>query len=50
MGYRPEAASPPIMLYDENRKPGLTYYYRIKGLNIAGESNYSEVPEVGPQK
>jgi hypothetical protein len=42
----PEAASPLVLYYDENTKPGKIYYYRIKGQNSAGESNYSEVLEV----
>lgn len=38
------AASQPLTLYsDESRVPGRKYYYRIKGVNAAGESAYSNV-------
>lgn len=44
--YSPEAAWPLVLYYDETAKPGRTYFYRIKGVNTAGESPYSPVLEV----
>lgn len=39
-----EAASNPQVLYtDETALPGIVYYYRIRAVNTAGESEYSPV-------
>lgn len=41
-------SSEPLMLYcDESKISGKTYYYRIKGENTAGFSDYSSVLKVG---
>jgi len=40
-------ASEPLELYvDETAVPGKTYFYRIKGVNVAGDSGYSNVLKV----
>jgi hypothetical protein len=44
--YSPEAAWPLVLYYDETAKPGRMYFYRIRGVNTAGESPYSPVLEV----
>jgi len=41
-----EASEPLILYYDEIRLSGKTYFYRIKGENIAGSSSYSNILEV----
>ncbi len=42
----PEAAEAPILYRDETRNRGVTYYYRIKAVNEAGETGYSSAVEV----
>lgn len=44
-GFEPSAAAAEalVLYYDENRVPGKTYYYRIKGVNEGGETGYSNV-------
>ena len=44
--HTPEASEPTILYYDETKIKGKKYYYRIKGVNIAGESDYSPVLEI----
>ena len=44
----PRAPEPLILFYDETRKPGITYHYRIKGINAAGESGWSPVLTIKP--
>lgn len=46
--FEPSAqASEPLKLYvDESAIKGKTYFYRIKGVNVAGSSPYSEIVEV----
>jgi hypothetical protein len=41
-----EASEPLILFYDETKKAGKTYYYRIKGINTAGSTAYSQVLKV----
>jgi hypothetical protein len=41
-----EASEPLILFYDETQKAGKTYYYRIKGINTAGSTAYSQVLKV----
>jgi len=41
-----EASEPLTLFADEWTEPGVTYYYRIKGVNVAGESGWSEVVKV----
>jgi len=41
------AGSEPLTLYtDEIAESGKTFFYRIKGVNVAGESGYSEVVKI----
>lgn len=47
--YTPQASEPLVLYYDESAKPEKTYFYRIKGVNAAGESGYSEILEVSSQ-
>jgi mannan endo-1,4-beta-mannosidase len=42
----PEASFPLTLYYDESATPGINYFYRIKGVNAAGDSGYSKVLEV----
>jgi hypothetical protein len=42
-----EASEPLVLYYDETKKTGKTYYYRIKGVNTAGSTPYSQVLKVG---
>ncbi|MBN2279594.1 MAG: cellulase family glycosylhydrolase [Candidatus Marinimicrobia bacterium] len=43
-----EAASEPLVLYsDATKEPGKRYYYRLKAVNIAGESECSDILEIG---
>lgn len=39
----PAASFPVVLYYDENAPAGTTAYYRIKGVNLAGETDYSPV-------
>lgn len=39
----PESAFPVVLYTDETRAPGKTYHYRIKGVNLSGETDYSPV-------
>lgn len=39
----PEASEPLVLYVDETAEKGKTYYYRIKGVNAAGESGYSPI-------
>jgi hypothetical protein len=41
------AGSEPLILYtDETADSEKTYFYRIKGMNVAGDSGYSGVVKV----
>ncbi len=42
----PEASEPLVLYADETADKGKTYYYRIKGVNVAGESAYSPILKV----
>lgn len=42
----PEASEPLVLYADETAVKGKTYFYRIKGVNVAGESAYSPVLKV----
>ena len=42
----PEASMPVTLYYDENARKGQTYYYRLKGVNKGGSSEYSNTLEV----
>lgn len=42
----PEASEPLVLYADETAEKGKTYYYRIKGVNVAGESAYSPILKV----
>lgn len=42
----PEASEPLTLFADEWAEPGQTYYYRIKGVNVAGDSGWSEIVKV----
>jgi hypothetical protein len=44
-----EAALPQVLYYDESGKAGVTYFYRLKAFNAAGESAYSALLEVKPR-
>ncbi|MCI0513866.1 hypothetical protein L0128_11690 [candidate division KSB1 bacterium] len=44
--HTPQATEALILFYDESKIPGKTYYYRIKGANRAGESEYSNILEL----
>ena len=39
----PEAAEALVLYHDEFRDAGKTNYYRLKGVNIAGETDYSNI-------
>jgi len=41
--YSTEASEPLVLYYDETRIAGKTYFYRIKGVNQAGDSPYSNI-------
>lgn len=41
-----KAAEPLVLYYDESAVKGQTYFYRIKAINLAGESPYSPVLQV----
>jgi mannan endo-1,4-beta-mannosidase len=41
----PEASEALVLYYDEGRDSGRSYFYRLKGMNIAGETGYSNVVE-----
>lgn len=45
--YTPAASEPLTLYYDESAAAGKKYYYRIKGVNQAGETEYSNVLESG---
>jgi hypothetical protein len=42
---RPDSKPTPLW-QDENVDPGTVFYYRVKGLNVAGETDYSNVVRV----
>ncbi len=42
----PEASEPLTLFADEWAEPGETWYYRIKGVNVAGDSGWSEILKV----
>jgi len=42
----PRSSEALILFYDESKVRGKTYYYRIKGLNTAGETDYSNILEI----
>lgn len=44
--HTPQASEATILYYDESRKPGLSYFYRIKGENTAGSTAYSPVLKI----
>jgi mannan endo-1,4-beta-mannosidase len=44
--YTPEASEPLVLYNDATAEPGKTYYYRIKGVNVSGESEYSNILKV----
>jgi mannan endo-1,4-beta-mannosidase len=44
--FTPEASEALVLWHDETADPGKTYYYRIKGLNVSGDSGYSEILKV----
>jgi hypothetical protein len=44
----PRAAEPLILFYDETKKTGITYFYRIKAVNSAGESAWSKLLTIKP--
>lgn len=41
--HSPQAAEPLVLYYDETRLAGKKYYYRIKGVNIAGSTAFSNI-------
>jgi hypothetical protein len=41
-----EASEALVLYYDETQQPGKTYYYRIKGVNETGETDYSNLLEI----
>lgn len=43
--HSPQAAESLVLYYDETRIHGRKYYYRIKGVNIAGSTGYSNILE-----
>jgi len=47
-GYEPtpEASVPTVLFYDEEKSAGKKYFYRIKGENVAGASDYSQLLEI----
>jgi len=38
-----EASNPLTLYYDETKVAGKKYYYRLKGVNVAGETAYSNI-------
>lgn len=44
--YTEKASEPLVLYYDESSENGKIYYYRIKGVNVAGETEYSNILEV----
>jgi mannan endo-1,4-beta-mannosidase len=44
--YSPEASEPLILYNDESKIAGKTYYYRLKGENSAGCSDYSTILKI----
>jgi len=42
----PEASFPTVLWYDESAQPGKSFYYRVKGVNLAGETEYSNVLDI----
>ena len=42
----PKASEALVLFYDESKVNGKTYFYRIKGVNAGGESEYSNVLKV----
>jgi len=44
--HTPQASEATILYYDESRKPGIRYFYRLKGSNVAGDSGFSNVLEI----
>ncbi len=44
----PAAAEALVLYYDELKVPGRTYHYRLKGVNVGGETDYSNLVEVKP--
>jgi len=42
----PAASEPVVLYYDETAPAGKSLCYRIKGVNIAGDTDYSKVLEV----
>ena len=44
--HTPQASEATILYYDESRKPGIKYFYRLKGSNVAGDSGFSNVLEI----
>lgn len=44
--FSPEASDPLVLYVDENTNEGNKYFYRIKGVNVSGDSEYSNILEV----
>ncbi len=44
--HTPPASEALTLFYDESKSPGKKYYYRIKGVNVAGDSGFSNVLEI----
>ena len=44
--YSERASEPLELFYDETKVAGKTYYYRVKGVNKAGASGYSNLLKV----
>jgi mannan endo-1,4-beta-mannosidase len=44
--HQPEAAEALVLWHDGTARAGKTYYYRIKGVNVSGESDYSNIVKV----
>lgn len=44
--YTPEASEALVLYYDETAEPDNTYFYRIKGVNVAGETDYSNIVRI----
>ena len=42
----PASSEALVLYFDETKTPGQRYFYRIKGVNVAGETDYSNVLEV----
>lgn len=45
--YTSNASESLVLYYDETRKKGMNYYYRINAVNEAGDTDYSEIVQIG---